>query len=73
MTRLPVVYEDFGVFRLVAQRLCKAAVIFVGVREYDATKVGNRNPRCANPRNASIASFVFGPVSMIVNGSSAIR
>jgi hypothetical protein len=49
-------------------------VIFVCVREDDAARSETRKPAFRNSaRNTSIASFVFGPVSMIVNGSSAIR
>src|SRR5438045_1217145 len=49
MTSLPVVNEDFCVLCFITQRLCESTVIFVCVREYDATEVRYEKTGFAQP------------------------
>ncbi len=50
MTSLPIVNKHFRILRFVAQRSRESAMIFVCVREHDATEVGNEKAGVAQTR-----------------------
>ena len=74
MSGLPRMHQHFGVLRFITDRASKSAVILVRMCQHNATDVGDANTRFRSPSwRASFASLVFGPVSMSVMGSSAIK
>jgi hypothetical protein len=47
MSCLPIVHQHFRVLRFITQRLCQAAMIFMCVREHNATDVRRQEARIA--------------------------
>src|SRR5215213_10740572 len=57
VARLPVVHKDFRVLCFIAERPGESAVIFVGVREYDATQIRNEKTGFAQSRTQRLDRF----------------